>query len=102
MKLLLFLICSFVFSTTSSFSVEGMMCGAGCVNKIKKNIGSMDGVKKCDVNFEKAVMTVEYDESKLNDKAIIKALSDKTTYSCSIKKDTEPKKGFFKRILSWF
>ena len=101
MKLLLILTCSFLFSATSEFDVKGMMCGVGCVNKIKTHIGSLDGVKKCDVNFDKGVMTVDYDESKLNDKAIIEKLTDKTTYSCSIKKDEKPK-GFFKRIFSWF
>ena len=101
MKLLLILTCSLLFSVTSEFNVQGMMCGAGCVNKIKSHIGTLDGVKKCDVNFEKGLMTVDYDESKLNDQAIIEKLNDKTTYSCSIKKD-EPKKGFFQRIFSWF
>ena len=79
-----------------------MMCGAGCVKKIKKQVGSMDGVQSCEVNFEKGTMLVEYDELKLNDEAIIKKLNDKTTYSCSVKKDNEPKKGFFQRIFSWF
>ena len=72
--------------------------------------------KKCDVNFEKALMTVEYDESKLNDKLIVKKLTENTTYSlkskkqctssssCSTKcsKKTEPKKGIFQKVLGWF
>ena len=116
MKLLLLLTTTtFLFSATSSFSVEGMMCGKGCVNTIKKHVGSLDGVKKCDVNFEKALMTVEYDESKLNDKLIVKNLTDNTTYSfkskkqcasssCSTKcsKKAEPKKGIFQKVLGWF
>ena len=117
MKLLLLLTTStFLFSATSSFSVEGMMCGKGCVNTIKKHVGSLDGVKKCDVNFEKALMTVEYDESKLNDKLIVKKLTENTTYSlkskkqcassssCSTKcsKKTEPKKGIYQKVLGWF
>ena len=93
---------TFLFSATSSFSVDGMMCGKGCVNKIKTHIGSLEGVKKCDVNFEKAVMTVEYDEAQLNDKLIIKRLHENTTYSCRPAKKEEPKKGLLRRILSWF
>ncbi len=102
MRLLLLLTTTtLLFSATSSFNVDGMMCGVGCVNKIKKHVGSLDGVKKCDVNFKKAVMTVEYDEAQLNDKLIIKKLHENTTYSCSVKKE-EPKKGLLKRIFSWF
>ena len=102
MKLLIILCCSTLFAATSNFDVQGMMCGVGCANKIKTHVGSLDGVKSCDVNFEKGLLTVEYDESKLDDKKIIKTLSDKTTYKCSPKKDEKPKKGFFKRIFSWF
>ena len=100
MRLLAILVCSFLFSTTTEFNVKGMMCGVGCANKIKTQIGSLDGVSKCDVNFDKGLLTVEYDDSKMNDQAIIKALNDKTTYSCSVKEDKP--KGLFKRILGWF
>ena len=102
MKLLLLLTCSVLFSATSNFNVEGMMCGVGCANKIKTQVNSLDGIKSCDVNFDKGIMTVKYDETKLDDKLIIKTLTDKTTYTCTIKKDDEPKKGFFKRIFGWF
>ena len=100
MRLLAILVCSFLFSATTEFNVKGMMCGVGCANKIKTQIGSLDGVSKCDVNFDKGLLTVEYDDSKMNDQAIMKALNDKTTYSCSIKEDKP--KGLFKRILGWF
>ena len=59
----------------------------GCASKIKTHIGSLDGVSKCDVNFDKGLLTVEYDESKMDDQAIVKTLNDKTTYSCSVKED---------------
>ena len=102
MRLLLLLsTTAFLFSATSDFSVDGMMCGKGCVNKIKKHVGSLDGVKKCDINFEKALMTVEYDESKLNDKLIMKRLNENTTYSCRPKQKEKPK-SLFQRILGWF
>ena len=103
MRLLVLLTtCAFLFSATSKFNVDGMMCGKGCVNKIKNHIGSLDGVKSCDVDFDKAIMTVEYDESKLTDQLIINKLHDKTTYSCSPKKEDEPKKGLLQKILGWF
>ena len=100
MKLILLITCSFLFSATSSFNVDGMMCGAGCVKKIKAQVGSLDGVKSCEVNFKKGIMTVEYDETKLDDKAIMSRLTEKTTYTCSPKK--KEKKGLLQRIFSWF
>ena len=103
MRFLLILTFSILFSATSEFNVKNMMCGVGCVNKIKSHIGSLDGVEKCDVNFDKGIMVVNYDDSKITDETIIKTLSDKTTYSCSVKKDNDkPKKGFLKRIFGWF
>ena len=103
MRLLVLLTtCTLLFSTTSSFNIDGMMCGAGCVKKIKKQVGSMDGVQSCEVNFEKGTMLVEYDELKLNDEAIIKQLTENTTYTCSPKKEDEPKKGLLQKILGWF
>ena len=103
MRLLLLLTTTtFLFSATSSFSVDGMMCGKGCVNKITKHIGSLDGVENCSVNFEKALMIVDYDESKLNDNAIMKRLHENTTYSCRPKQEVKQKKGFFQKILGWF
>ena len=102
MRLLLLLTTTtLLFSATSSFNVDGMMCGKGCVNKIKSHMSSLDGVKKCDIDFNKALMTVEYDESKLNDKLIMKRLNENTTYSCRPKQKKEPK-GFFQKILGWF
>ena len=102
MKLLLIITFSLLFSATSNFNVTGMMCGKGCVGKIETNVGALDGVQKCKVDFKKGVMTVEYDETKISNDAIMASLKDKTTYSCSLKETDEPKKGFFKRIFSWF
>ena len=101
MKLLLILTCSILFSAKSEFNVKGMVCAGGCANKIKMHINSLDGVSKCDIDFDKSLLTVEYDESKMDDSIILKTINEKTTYSCSAKNNEEPK-GFFKRIFSWF
>ena len=70
MKKIFFLtFCTMLFAST--FSVEGMTCGVGCVNKIKMEMNNLDGVKVCDVDFETGTMTVDYDNSKLNDEKII-------------------------------
>ena len=81
-KILLLITSSFIIA--SSFSVEGMMCGVACVNKIQAQIGSLEGVSSCAVNFEKGVMQVDYDESKLNDNQIIAHIAKNTTYKAPI------------------
>ena len=65
--IILLLLASFTLSADreSTFSVQGMMCGVGCVKKIEKNIGSLEGVIECDVNFDSASMSVKYDDQKL-------------------------------------
>ena len=64
-KLIILFISSMVIAAPSSFKVEGMMCGVSCVNKIKTQVGTLEGVKSCDVSFEKGMMIVDYDNSKL-------------------------------------
>ena len=101
--ILLFLLSSFILSADkeSTFSVEGMMCGVGCVKKIEKNIGALDGVIDCDVNFDSASMSVKYDDQILSDDKIISTLNDNTSYKCSMKKkdSRSPLKRFFDRLF---
>ena len=83
MKLILFTLI-FSFSFSSSFSIEGMRCGSSCVNKVKSEMVKLDGVKNCSVDFNKSVMTVDFDKSKLDDSQIISHLSENTSYKASI------------------
>ena len=117
-KLIVLCISSIIFAASSSFNVEGMMCGVSCVNKLKAQVNTLEGVKSCDVSFEKGMMTVNYDESKLNDNQIIKLFSNNATYKittldakssqcCSKSSKScctqeKPKVGFFKKLFSWF
>ena len=90
------------FSFSSSFSVDGMKCGRTCVNKIKTEMNSLDGVNNFDINFNKSVMTVDYDESKLNDSKIISHLSENTSYSASVinmNYEDNNSKGMFSKML---
>lgn len=99
-----FILASFSFTATSTYSVEGMMCGVGCVNKIKAQINSVDGINKCDVDFEKSLMTVDFDEGKVSKEAIAALVNEKTTYKCSVKKEKveEKKRGLFSRLFNLF
>ena len=106
MKKILILVCLFglVISAEkiSDFSVKGMMCGVGCIKKINNTINGIDGVKNCDVNFEKERMQITYDDELVNDEMIINALSTNTTYSCKLNERPKdnPIKLFFKNLFN--
>ena len=128
MKKILFLfISSTLIAATASYKVEGMTCGVGCVNKIKSQVESLEGVKTCEVNFKNTTVVVDYDNSKINDQQIINQFNDDNTQykfssfdtsseqssatcskPCCEKKSKsccskeKEKKNFFKRILNWF
>ena len=105
--LAVYLSLSFVFATDTqkSFKVEGMHCGYGCVNKVKSVVTSIEGVKTCDVDFEKSLMTVVYDEKKIDSNKIITSLSQETTYtttSIDENKGKEKKKTFWSKLKNLF
>ena len=87
---------SFIFcgDVTESYKVEGMHCQYGCVSKVTSLITELDGMKKCEVDFESSTMIVEYDDTKVNSELILSTISDKTTYKSTIieNKDQNNKK----------
>ena len=116
-----------IFSAQSTFKVEGMTCKVNCASKVKTMTSSLDGVNSCSIDFEKSLMTVEYDDKKLTNNQIISQLSNETPYKFSMMDlgsnttaqcaksccDTqcaksccgnkqEKKQSFFKKIFSWF
>ena len=105
-KILITSLCliGFIFSEDkiSNFDVKGMMCGNACVKKINRAMDSIDGIKSREVNFEKATMTVVYDDQLVTNKMIISAL-EKNNYSCSLKEKTKkdsPIMEFFKKLFN--
>ncbi len=57
------------------FDVKGMTC-ASCQAHVQKAVDSLDGIISCNVNLLSNNMEVEYDENKLNDEMILKAVDD--------------------------
>ena len=64
--------------------VDGMMCGYSCSGKVSKVVQNLKGVKECDVDFEKGIATVLYDDKKLEEKDILQSLKSNTSYKGSI------------------
>ncbi len=55
------------------FSIKTMRC-ASCVNAIEKEIKKLDWIKKVNVNFANCKALVEFDDTKLKDEDIFKAV----------------------------
>ena len=68
---------------TVTLAVPGMTCVA-CPITVKKAISKVDGVSKVDVNFEKRVAIVTFDNSKTNVQKLSKATAD-AGYPSSVK-----------------
>ena len=63
---------------------------------------SPSDVNNLEINFDKSVMTIDYDKSKLNDSQIISHLSENTSYSASIidiNYEDNNSKGVFSKML---
>ena len=115
-KINLIILVSMVFSIESTFKVEGMMCQMNCASKVQAKASSLKGVNSCNVDFEKGLITVDYNDKETNDNEILSKLSSDMEYkfsamtsnantqcakSCCGTK-TQGKTSFFKRIFSWF
>ena len=79
------LLSSFIIAKNNktTLQVDGMRCAYSCTGKVSNVIENIKGVKKCDVDFEKGVATVVFDEKQIDSKNIIKSLKDKTSYGVS-------------------
>ncbi len=80
---------SFMFSmllakeNTTYLKVDGMKCSYSCSGKVSNIVQNMKGVKKVDVDFEKGIATVRYDDRKTAVKDIVDGLNNKTLYQAT-------------------
>tara|TARA_B100000945_G_C20099335_1_gene465071 strand:+ start:51 stop:398 length:348 start_codon:yes stop_codon:yes gene_type:complete len=51
---------------TVNYSVKGMMCEFNCPDFIKQKALKIEGVKECNVDFNKESITVTFDSDKIN------------------------------------
>ena len=59
----------------SRYRVTGMGCEA-CVKRVEKAVNAIDGVERALVDLSAEILTVEYDESKLNFEALKNAVDE--------------------------
>ena len=63
----------------SKYDISGMSCSA-CSARVEKSVGALDGVKEVNVNLISGVMTVEYDEQKVTEADMKKAVESGGVY----------------------
>ena len=92
----------------TAFEVKGMTCAAGCAPKVKNAAMSLNGVKRCEVDFEKSKATITFDNKKVTEAQILSTLKKTTAFKYNIeepsigsseKNKKETPKSFFKKIL---
>ncbi|MEM6720838.1 MAG: heavy metal-associated domain-containing protein [Bacteroidota bacterium] len=54
----------------AEFKIDGMTCSVGCAKRIEGKLAAMDGVKSAKVDFEQKLAMVEYNEAKVDFKAL--------------------------------
>lgn len=73
----------------TKFDIQGMTCSS-CSSHVEKAVNKLQGIKNVNVNLLSNNMIVEYDESKLNNETIIKAVID-AGYSANTVGDEDKK-----------
>ena len=84
---------------TSEFNVKGMMCGNGCVKTIEKELKAIEGIKEYEISYEKGTMVITYDEALINENIIMEELHHNTTYSYTLKNETNSFIDFLKSFF---
>ena len=89
-------------TASESYKIKGMHCQYGCANKVKTLMNELDGMNKCEVDFDKSLMTVEYDDTKVNQDLILSTLTEKTTFETRKVDDKVEKKSFWNKLKGIF
>ena len=75
--------------TKKVYSVEGMMCGVGCVKTINSTLKTVEGIHEFSVDFENKKMEVVFDDDDLTNEKVIASLPN--PYKAEFIKETVSK-----------
>jgi len=72
---------------TLDYNIKGMMCAMNCPDYIKEEAIKLDGVKKCNIDFNNASASITFDNEKIDEVKLIKMLMTNTDniYDITIK-----------------
>ena len=106
-KLMLSLIIgSFLLSGTvsESYKIKGMFCQYSCVGKVESLMSELEGMEKCEVDFDKSLMNVQYDDQKVNSDLIVSTITGNTTFQTRKveEKMKKEKKSFWSKLKGIF
>ena len=71
--------------TTTTYKVEGMMCGVNCPRVVQKSLEGVEGVKTCTVDFNSKTAIVTYDDEKIDSEKIADTITKNTYYKVTDK-----------------
>ena len=83
---------------TIDYKVSGMMCKMNCPELIKQEASKINGIKKCDVNFNDSKTTIVFDDEKIDKNQISEMLGKATYFDIALIEDTS-KKSFWDWLL---
>lgn len=63
--------------------IEGMTCG-GCAISARIVLERLDGVEKADIDYEHALATVRYDDTRVTPEQMVDALKQKLNYAAVV------------------
>jgi len=94
--------CLLAGTISESYKIKGMHCQYGCANKVKALMNDLDGMQKCEVDFDKSLMTVEYDNKKVNETLILSTLTEQTTFETQKVNNKQEKQSLWSKLKGIF
>lgn len=76
-------------NASTTLDVEGMTCEMGCKAAIEKHLSKTAGVAKCEIDFDKAVAVVDYDNTIITEEQIIAEIGEVANHAYSAKPHVE-------------
>jgi len=93
----------FAEDSVTKYKIDGLRCSVSCCNKVKTALQDTKGIKDTNVDFDKKIATVTYDNNEIDDQKIVDVLNSKTSYTYTqiLPEPAIKKKSFFKRLFNF-
>ena len=77
---------------SADIGIGGMTCSMGCAKSIEQNLGSMEGVANCEVDFDNKMAHITFDGESVSEDDMVKFINEfrDGTYSVTSLEVTKP------------